>query len=56
MESGALSGWWTSAVHLGLTNGYAPGSAFESPVPPAWPTAGLNLGGGEFHPMDILSD
>ena len=42
MELGALSGWWTSAVRLGLTGGYVPVSAFVSPVPPVWRTAGLN--------------
>ena len=44
-ESGALSGWQTSAVHLGLTGGCVPASAFVSPIPPVWRTAGLNLEG-----------
>ena len=41
-ESGALSGWQTFAIHLALSGGYVPVSAFVSPVPPVWRTAGLN--------------
>ena len=40
--SGALSSWQISAVRLGLSGGCVPGSAFVSPVPPAWRTAELN--------------
>ena len=39
---GALSGWQTSAVRLGLSGGCVPGSVFVSPVPPVWQTAGLD--------------
>ena len=50
MELVTLSGWRTSAVHLGLTGGYAPGSAFVSPIPPVWQTAELNPEEGRVPP------
>ena len=53
-ESGVLSGSQTSAVRLGLTGDCIPGSAFVSPIPPVWQTAGSDPKGSEFHPAGIL--
>ena len=52
---GALSGWQTSAVRLGLTGSCIPGSAFVSPVPPVWWTAGLNPEGEWVPPCGYLA-